>query len=153
MACVVIAVCLTVYYLTRSSEKQDFEDDFVDLGGSVATSFESVVEQRFGILESFVAEITANSNQSMPFVTPIGYAYQADTVSRLAHVLFLKLIPRVERAQVGAWSAYMAANKGWKAEGIVIAAGIDPEDVNASPISPTILDIHSGGPPRPDKGP
>ena len=55
LACVAIAVCLTVAYdyLTRKSEQQDFEDDFIDLGGTLVMSFSfsSVVEEQFVILD------------------------------------------------------------------------------------------------------
>jgi hypothetical protein len=157
LACVALAVCLSVYYVGTASEKEDFEQDFEDLGDKLVESFGLTIRQRFGIVENFALTLTSfvnnDANNSWPFVTLPDYERRAGNTARLADLTTLHLIVRVETEQRTAWDAYSNLNQGWFAEGFAIQQGIPVKDVEAPPIAPTILMPTPEGAVVPDPGP
>jgi hypothetical protein len=157
LACVALAVCLSVYYVGTASEKEDFEQDFEDLGDKLVESFGLTIRQRFGIVENFALDLTSfvnnDANNSWPFVTLPDYERRAGNTARLADLTTLHMIVRVETEQRTAWDAYSNLNQGWFAEGFAIQQGIPVEDVEAPPIAPTIIMPTPEGEIVPDPGP
>ncbi len=143
LTCVALAVCLSVYYVGTASEKDDFEQDFGDLGDKLVESFGLTIRQRFGIVENFALDLTSfannDANSSWPFVTLPDYERRAGSAARLADLTTLHLIVRVETEDRTAWDAYSNLNQGWYAEGFAVQQGIPVEEVEAVPISPTII--------------
>jgi hypothetical protein len=157
LMCVALAVCLSVYYVGVASEKEDFEQDFEDLGDKLVESFGLTIRQRFGIVENFALGLTSfvnnDANNSWPFVTFPDYERRAGSTARLADLTSLHLIVRVETEQRTAWDTYSNLNQGWYAEGFAVQQGIPVEDVEAGPIAPTIIAPTAEGTVGPDPGP
>ena len=171
MGCVMIAVCVTVYYLSRRGEKVDFEQDFLDIGDKLVTSFEEEILLRIGLLESFADEITANAQttvimedengtitsietRTFPFVTPNSFARRSFVVAKMAQLANVVWMPRVETEQLQEWNQYSATSPNWKLEGMAVALNVDPATLegNVSPLPPVLMNFHWGGPPKPEDG-
>ncbi|CAB9504323.1 Receptor-type guanylate cyclase gcy [Seminavis robusta] len=151
---VAIAVCLVVYFQGRASEQNDFEQDFSDLGDKLVTSFESLVDQRFGIIENFAMGETSYANGSWPFVTPPDFFLRAGSLVMLCQLMFIVLVPKVTFDQRPQWDQYVQQNMAWKKEALAFQEGIPVEQVNAPDgIFPVMMNFHYGGPPKPQDGP
>ncbi|KAL3932586.1 MAG: hypothetical protein SGBAC_010784 [Bacillariaceae sp.] len=147
-----IAVCLIVYFDGRKDEYNDFERDFAGLADKLVISFESVVKQRFGAINMFFSDVTANANQTWPLVTPPDFTRRISELHSIAGLSFSLFLMRVEEDRRTEWEGYSVANQGWIQEGMAYEMGVNPEDVVAAPILPVIMDVHSGAPAR-DSGP
>mmetsp|Transcript_17377 Transcript_17377/g.40393 ORF Transcript_17377/g.40393 Transcript_17377/m.40393 type:complete len:595 (-) Transcript_17377:3215-4999(-) len=141
---VAIAVCVFVYVDGRQTEKDDFEQDFAQLGEKVVTTFDATIRQRFGIIQSFAEEITAQANGTWPMVLPARFSYRGATVSQLAQLFTLMLLPQVRREDVADWVAFSTQHYyQWKYEAISLEMGIPIEEARKIPTPPpfpTIID-------------
>ncbi|CAJ1951428.1 unnamed protein product [Cylindrotheca closterium] len=135
-----IAVCVGVYLNGRRNEQESFERDFEGLVDKLVISFESVAKQRFGAIEIFVSGVTVTANQTWPFVTPQEYTRRATAVHEMAALLYSIMLVRVTDDQRTEWEEYTAANQDWKREGMAFLMSMDPADIVAAPMSPTIMD-------------
>ena len=152
-ACVLLAVattvCLGVYFEGRQSENDDFEQDFLDLSIKLVSSFEDVVQQRFGVIQTFGQDLTAQANGTWPFVTPPYYAHRVNSVARLSQAMLLVLLPQVNRDQVPAWDQYANQNNGWREQSVSVTMGIPIEEVQLPPFLPTIMNTQGPDGPVP----
>ena len=152
---VTVVVCVVVYQEGRKSETAAFEQDFSDLGEKLVRSFEGIVEQRFGIVESFADTITSdslaagNGTSTFPYVTPHNFIYRVENTAELAQLMFLLFLPRVQRSEVNEWSAYAKENTQWYTQGWAHQAGVPEEDVPEPNVFPTIMNVHNPNGPGP----
>jgi len=150
-----IAVCVGVYLNGRNDEQDSFEKDFAGLADKLVISFESVVRQRFGAIDMFFSAVTANSNQTAwPLVTPPDYTRRASELHDMAGLSLSLLLPRIEEDRRTEWEEYALANQGHLREGLAYMNGVDPADIDVTPIFPVIMDLESNpGEYIPESGP
>ncbi|KAL3935836.1 MAG: hypothetical protein SGBAC_008725 [Bacillariaceae sp.] len=158
VACVLmsatIAVGVGVYFDGRKDEKDDFETEFAGLADKLVISFQSAVKQRFGAIEMFCSDMTANANKTWPLVTPPEFTRRIAELHSLAGLSFSVLLPQVEEDRRAEWEEYALANKGWFRESLAYAKGVDPSAIAPERIFPMIMDLASvPGGPVPDMGP
>ena len=134
-----IAVCLTVYFQGRDDEQDSFEKDFSGLADKPVVSFKSVVQQRFGAIELFASDVTANANGSWPFVSPPAFAQRVSEVHKMAGLSLSLFLVKVEEEERTGWEEYSVAHQDWKREALEFVLG--EEDVVAAPIYPQIMDL------------
>lgn len=146
---VALTVCLGVYFEGRHSEKQDFETGFEDLASKLVSSFGDVVEQRFGVIQSFGEDITSQADGAWPLVTPRDYIHRTEVIVRLANLIFLVFFPIVTRDKVEAWENYANETKGWREEVFAISQGVPLEEVQLPPFMSKIMDIENADGPVP----
>ncbi|CAJ1951432.1 unnamed protein product [Cylindrotheca closterium] len=135
-----IAVCVGVYIDGRNSEQENFEKDFEGLVDKLVVSFESMVKQRFGAIDLFFSDVTVSANESWPFVTPPEYTRRMKAVHEMAALFLSSVLVRVTDDQRTEWEEYAVANQDWKRDGMAFSMGMDPADIVAAPIPPTIMD-------------
>lgn len=149
---VAVVVCTIVYVEGRNSEKNDFENDFAELGEKLVTSLGSTVQTRLGIVENFVMSLTSyvhhTENISWPFVTPPDFEKQGASVATLAQAAILSLWPRVRQSQLMQWNMYSNANQGWLREDLAHRMGLPLEQTFVRPIWPVLINA-SAVPPGP----
>ena len=155
---VAVAVCLSVYFLTKDSETKDFEEGFNVIGGKLVSSFESTVIQRVAVIEAFSTELTSavnhDPNATWPFYTPPDYEYRAGNVVKQSQLLELMLLPKVATEEKEAWEKYAVENQGWIAEGLAIQEGLPVEEIDVNPIVPIMLTLEDEVPvPETREGP
>ncbi|KAL3939814.1 MAG: hypothetical protein SGBAC_005541, partial [Bacillariaceae sp.] len=149
-----IAVCLLVFFGARKDEQEDFENDFVKLADKLVISFQSAVKQRFGAIEMFCSDVTANADQTWPLVTPPAFTSRVTELHNLAGLSYSLFLPRVEEDRRTDWEQYSVANQGWLQESLAYTMDVDPMDIFVPPIFPNITDAHSNpGEFPPDSGP
>mmetsp|Transcript_12399 Transcript_12399/g.29515 ORF Transcript_12399/g.29515 Transcript_12399/m.29515 type:complete len:703 (-) Transcript_12399:1995-4103(-) len=135
-----VAVCLIVYFNGRNDEQEAFEKDFAGLADKLVISFESVVKQRFGAIDMFFADVTANANQTWPLVTPPAYTRRISELHNMAGLSLSLFLMRVEEDRRTEWEEYSVANQGHLREGLAYMMNKDPTDIVAAPIFPKIMD-------------
>lgn len=138
-----IAVCLAVYFDGRQDEQEAFEHDFAGLADKLVVSFESVVQQRFGAIDLFTSDMTANANGSWPFVEPPGFTRRMAEVHRMAGLSITFLLMKVEEEDRAAWEEYSVSHLEWKREGMAFLMGKNPDDIVSASIFPKIMDKDS----------
>jgi hypothetical protein len=144
-----VAVCLVVYTTGRGGETLAFEQDFKALGQKLVSSFESTVEQRFGIIQSFTEDITSDANGSWPFVVPPHFHERAETMSMLAQSMWTRLMPRVSRMDLDAWTEFSWVNQGWRTRALARQLDIPEDEVHAQTILPQMMNFHNPNGPTP----
>ncbi|KAL3939182.1 MAG: hypothetical protein SGBAC_006040 [Bacillariaceae sp.] len=148
-----VAVCLIVYFGGRSDEHEAFEKDFAGLADKLVISFEAAVEQRFGAIDMFFSDVTANANGTWPLVTPPEFTRRITELHSMVGLSFSLLLPRVDKDRRTEWEEYSVANQGWLRESLAFTTGVNKEDVEVDPILPQIFNIHSTDGRGPDTGP
>lgn len=148
-----IAVCLVVYFQGRRDEQDAFEKDFSGLADKLVVSFESVVKQRFGAIELFLSDITANANQSWPLVTPPYFATRCAELHGLAQLSLSTMVVKVEEEDRPAWEKYSVENQGWRKESLAYTMKMNPEEVVVNPIPEYIFSFGFGFQPVPETTP
>ncbi|CAB9506880.1 Receptor-type guanylate cyclase gcy [Seminavis robusta] len=136
LASVALAVCLLVYFSTKSSLQDDFETDFHKLADKLVRGFETSVHQQFAIIGNLATDITAyakNQNKSFPFVTLPDYNVRAGELAEIAGLATLVLFPMVEETDRKDYEAYTVANQGWKADACTAELGLSPEELGPMP--------------------
>ena len=102
------------------------------------------MQQRFGAIALFWSDVTANANQSWPFVTPPSFTRRMSDLHQMAALSFSLFLMKVEEQDRAAWENYTVANEGsWRQEGFALLNDKDPEDFVLSRSLPKIMDIHS----------
>lgn len=149
---VAVLVCVVVYQEGRQGETAAFEEEFSHLGEKLVRSFESLVAQRFGILDSFAQGITSDADGLFPFVTPPNYAFRAERVVDLAQLFFIIFVPIVPNELVEDWNTYARQNQHWKKEGVAQQRGVLPDELDEeelTPLPPVMLNVHNPNGPAP----
>ena len=149
---VAAAVCVTIFKVTRTQERETFEASFIDVGAKIAESFEGTLQQRIGIVEDFTTQLTSYvhhfPNMSWPFVTLDEFEYRAGFMVRLADVMSTSLCPLVQGSELEEWNAYSKVmGDEWLARGIATRQDIPVEavEINKS-FAPTMMAIGPDGP-------
>lgn len=136
---VAAVVCLSVYYVGRRNERSQFEDEFIDLGAKLASSFSLTLQQRLGILGEFGMDITTfaknwSGNSSWPFLVIPDFERRAATTARLADMMAIATVPLVRAGDLEKWNAFANEHQGWREEGIATRTGVPIEEVQIDPI-------------------
>lgn len=93
-----VAVSLGVWFITTSSEKEDFETNFDGASAKLVESFEEIADQKIGALASLSSTLTSfarNENDTWPFVVMNDFQQRAATARGLSDSLFLELLVRL----------------------------------------------------------
>jgi hypothetical protein len=115
-----LAVSLSVYYITKNAEDEEFKASFEGNALKVIESFEEIVGQKLGALASLGVAFTSfarSHNQTWPFVTMNDFQERAASTRSLSESLFFELLPIVTNKDRAAWEKYSLKNMGWLAEG------------------------------------
>jgi hypothetical protein len=102
-------VSIVVYYITRSSQKEEFEIQYEDAAETAIQSFEDIIVAMTAISGLGVAA-SANSvdyNTQWPFATLSNFQQRAGNVRALAGVLDVSISPLVTDEQLPAWEEYV----------------------------------------------
>ena len=86
LVCATLLVSLSIYYYTKGSEEQDFEDAFNDNSLKLVGSFQEAAKSTMTAIASFGTSVTSYAlatNSTWPFVTI------PDMQARSSHVLML----------------------------------------------------------------
>ena len=158
LLCVALAVCLVVYFFVRNAEKDDFENDFADVGDKLVESFELTLQQRMKVIEGFSLAVTSyalhHPNTTWPMVTLPDYEQRARNVAQLAYLFSINLLPLVKDENRVEWEHYSRQNGAWVAEGLAFQQGVQVDQVSAPPINPAIMAFVDGKfGPNPHPGP
>ncbi|CAB9500010.1 Receptor-type guanylate cyclase gcy [Seminavis robusta] len=137
---VALVVCLSIYFVTKSSEQTDFEDDFKDTSLKVVETFGSTLKQRMNIAENFVIDITSRvANEpdlEWPLVAFPDFGIRAGKTAQIGTFLDISVLPIVQPEQLERYNNYTMANGEWLAESLAFQEGIPVEEVDAVPIGP-----------------
>ena len=88
-------VSVVVYFITKESEKEDFETTFDGASAKLVESFEEIVQQKIGALNSLSVAFTSyarSQNDTWPFVTMNDFQQRAASARSLSDSLFLELL-------------------------------------------------------------
>ncbi|CAB9497505.1 Receptor-type guanylate cyclase gcy [Seminavis robusta] len=144
-----LAVCLSVYFVTKRSEEADMENDFVDLSEKLVDTFELTFQQRFGIVDNFAQEFTSYEkdapNVTWPLVTMPDFERRAGRTAALADLFCILILPMVPAEQRVEWEQYAVANQGWRGEGLALQQGIPIEDVEVGELRPRMFKVLDNG--------
>ncbi|CAB9497503.1 Receptor-type guanylate cyclase gcy [Seminavis robusta] len=157
LGAVALAVCLSVYFVTKRSEEADMENDFVDLSEKLVDTFEITFQQRFGIVDNFAQELTSYEkdapNVTWPFVTMPDFERRAGRTAALADLFCILILPMVPAEQRVEWEHYAVANQGWRGEGLALQQGIPVEDVQVRQMEPRMAKFLPDGTIAPEDRP
>ncbi|CAB9515699.1 Receptor-type guanylate cyclase gcy [Seminavis robusta] len=126
-----VAVSLTVFFITRNAETDEFEQHFHGGAHKLVASFESIIQEKIGsigslclaftargMMEGGVNESTTTSSQNKwPFVTMDSFHERAASARILSKVLHMSVLPLVTEENREGWEEYSVKNGEWYAEG------------------------------------
>ena len=101
-----VGVAATVFFLSRSSEMQIFEEAAADDSAKILESVGGTMDMTLGAIDSLVVSITSwadHSNNSWPFVTLPDHAVKFSKVRALSKALYISFFPFVSLAQKPMW--------------------------------------------------
>jgi hypothetical protein len=103
------AVSIVIYYITRSSQKEEFEIQYEDAAETTIQSFEDIIVAMAAISGLGVAASadSVDYNTQWPFVTLSNFQQRAGNVRALAGVLDVSINPLVTDEQLPAWEEYV----------------------------------------------
>jgi len=104
-----VGVAATVFFLSRSSEMQIFEEAAADDSAKILESVGGTMDMTLGAIDSLVVSITSwadHSNNSWPFVTLPDHAVKFPKVRDLSKALYICFFPFVSLAQKPMWEQY-----------------------------------------------
>lgn len=121
--CVAIGSSISVYYVTKRSETQVFEETFQDQASKIVESFEQSATRRVGALQAFSQTITSwavHSDSHFPNVTLPDFERQAQNALLLSDCVGLFVINVVQTEERSGYEAYVNEHQGWINEGMEV---------------------------------
>ena len=116
LICVAVAVSLTVYFLIRAGETEEFEAQFESAAQKVVASFEDIVVQMgaIGGLGVTYSAAARDMQTQWPFVTLSWFQQRAGNARKQSGVLAVSLAPVVTAGQIDVWEEYVnSPNNSW----------------------------------------
>jgi hypothetical protein len=115
------AVAVSILFLTRSQEENEFHDSFEGSATKVVDTLHVGVEQSVGALEALSFSITSyasHKNLTWPFVNFPNFEIQAGNTRSLAQTVSIVFYPMVTYENREAWEQYSRDHRGWVEEGL-----------------------------------
>jgi len=117
------AVSVVVYKITRKSQVDGFETQYLGNSEKILEAFSSIVKQKLGAISSVgVATIAhgVDHSRSWPFVTLSSFQQRSSTARSLSGALFVSITPYVNETTRGEWEKYVVSNDSyWIEEGFL----------------------------------
>ena len=115
-----LAVSLTVYFITKRAQEEEFNSGFQGNAQKLMDSFNQIVELKIGAITSLAISFTSyarSQNATWPFVTMNDFQQRAASARALSDCLFLELLPLITDETRADWEEYALIEKGWLDEG------------------------------------
>eukprot|EP00977_Amphora_coffeiformis_P014429 scaffold4042_cov165-Amphora_coffeaeformis.AAC.9 len=114
---------LGVFYLTYTTEKTKFEDDFQANADKVMSALSESVDTTFTAMDSLAVTIVSYAtltNSTWPYVTLPDFEVRSAKIRALSKVVVLNLYMRVPGEQRTSWEAYAMENNFWVNESMAV---------------------------------
>jgi hypothetical protein len=112
-----VGVSLTVYFLIRDTENDEYHAQYDESATIVTTSFEKIVGEKLAAIGSLSVAATAYArsqpNTTWPFVTLNDFQQSATNIREISNSLYVRIIPVVSEEDRPAWEDYSVKNDGW----------------------------------------
>ena len=115
-----LAVSLTVYFITKNAEGEQFNAAYEGSSEKLLESFEEVIDVKIGAVANFAVtftEFARDRNLTWPFVTMGDFPQRAISTRALSKSLFLLISPTITTETRSDWNSYAIKEKGWLDEG------------------------------------
>ena len=115
-----LAVSLTVYFITKGAEEQQFQAGFDGTAQKLLDSFNEIIEVKIGAIADLsvtITEFTRDRNMTWPFVMMSDFQQRATSARALSSSLFIQLYPIVTNETRAEWESFAVQQKGWLDDG------------------------------------
>jgi hypothetical protein len=114
-----VSVALSVYFHTRNSETEAFEEHFQDSADKVFDGYLRQIDRTLGIADSFVLSLVSyatHTKQKLPFVTLPEFGKRLASIRTLAKGTLVVIYPLITLDQREQWQNYSLQHYDWVQE-------------------------------------
>jgi hypothetical protein len=104
------SVSITVYYVTRNAELEEFETQYYGVADKIIQSFQEMMVEIAavsGMAVTASGEVLGQKGQEWPFVTIPNFQERAGNARTLSGAIYLSINPVVASSQLPDWEQYI----------------------------------------------
>ena len=110
------SISVTIYYLTRNAEKEEFETQYFAIADKIVQSFQDIMVEISAVsgLAVSASGQSIGQTEQWPFITMPNFQERAGNARTLSGAIYLSINPVVPASLLPAWEAYVRGpNNSW----------------------------------------